>query len=272
MEWMSGVHMARGLVRQHTTSPRLARVVVGALLAFGVSVASTASAVTMVAPNAQATVEGDARVNSAPFNTGFAPNRYMQIYAASQFGAFSGGMLISELDFRPDATQLTPFSHTFPSVSIFLSTTSQTVAGLSSTFANNIGSNNTLVRSGPLTIASANLPGSGTAKQFDIVIPLTTPFFYNPAAGNLLLDIENFNAGNSGLIDAVSDASASLTRLVFFDGSATASTGTVQGFGIVTQFTAAAPARVPAPGTLLLVISGAALFAGAAVRSVRRHG
>jgi hypothetical protein len=71
---------------------------------------------------------------------------------------------------------------------IYASTTSRSVAGLSTTFANNIGTNNTLVFDGTMTLATENLPGPGNTRQFDIVYPLTTPFLYDPAAGNLLLD------------------------------------------------------------------------------------
>ena len=73
---------------------------------------------------------------------------------------------------------------------IYASTTSRSVAGLSTTFAENLGTNNTLVFDGTLTWTTANLPGPGNTRQFDIVFPLTTPFLYDPAAGNLLLDIQ----------------------------------------------------------------------------------
>jgi hypothetical protein len=214
----------------------------------------------IVVPNSFTTTEGDGRLNTAPFNDAGVPNRYMQIYAASQFPA-GQPLLISRIDFRPDATQLTAFSHTFPNVQVFLSTTSQSVSGLSSTFAANIGPDNQLVRSGPLTVATANLPGPGTAKQFDIQIPFTTPFLYNPSKGNLLLDIRTFDPGATGFIDAISDLSGTITGLVFNDGSATATTGTVQTFGAVTRFDFT-PIPEPASVTLALIGAGLAGLAG----------
>ena len=98
---------------------------------------------------------------------------------------------------------------------IDLSTTSQTIAGLSSSFAANVGANDATVFNGDLKLSSANVMGSGTAKAFDITINLTTPFLYNPAAGNLLLDIRNSNGQLTGLFDAQADATGTVTRLVF---------------------------------------------------------
>jgi len=72
---------------------------------------------------------------------------------------------------------------------IYASTTTRSVAGLSATFAENIGADNTLVLSGTLNWATGNVPGPGNTLQFDMVFPFTTPFLYDPAAGNLLLDI-----------------------------------------------------------------------------------
>src|SRR5207342_579260 len=57
---------------------------------------------------------------------------------------------------------------------------------MSTTFASNIGSDNTLVFSGPKTLNSPGCAGPSPC-PFDIVIPLSTPFVYNPAAGGLLI-------------------------------------------------------------------------------------
>jgi hypothetical protein len=74
---------------------------------------------------------------------------------------------------------------------------------LSSTFADNLGPDNVLVFDGTLTWIHANLPGPGNTRQFDVVFPLTTPFLYDPAAGNLLLDIQFAANGSSIRFDSV---------------------------------------------------------------------
>jgi len=182
-----------------------------------------------------ASAEGSGRVNSAPFNN---VSRYQQIYAATEFSPMTGPRWITQIAFRPDSTQPTAFAHTIPNIQINLSTTSNPVAAMSSIFASNVGANDTIVYSGSLTFSSTNMVQFGTAKQFDLVASLTTPFCYDPDAGNLLLDIRNFSSGFTAYIDGGGDNSASPgVRLNFLDNSTTGNSGTVQAFGIVTQFT-----------------------------------
>src|ERR1019366_6196738 len=102
------------------------------------------------------------------------------------------------------------FAATLPGILINLSTTAKAPDGLDTTFANNVGLNDTLVYSGTLTLSSAAI---GSPAAFDILIPLTTPFWYNPAAGNLLLDVRNSGGGSSSQFDAVSTANDSVSRV-----------------------------------------------------------
>ena len=188
-----------------------------------------------VSPGSVATVEGNGRLNSAPFNN---VSRYQQIYAASEFTPLHGPRLITQIAFRVDATQAAPFTHTFTNIQFNLSTTPTPVSGLSPTFASNVGPDDTVVYSGPLTFTTANAIVWGNAKAFDLVVNLTTPFVYDPSAGNLLLDIRNFSTGSSGFFDGNSDASATPgVRLNFLDNSTSGASGTVQSFGLITRFT-----------------------------------
>jgi hypothetical protein len=151
----------------------------------------------VVAPNGDAATEGNGD-NSFSFNTnivGVTSQRYQQVYASSQFSALTGPQLITEILFRPDATLGQAFSSTLPNIEIALSTTSKAPDGLSATFAANVGANNTTVYSGPLSLLSSATRPPGGPKAFDIAINLTTPFLYDPAAGNLLLDVTNFGGG-----------------------------------------------------------------------------
>ena len=113
----------------------------------------------------------------------------MQVFDASQFAGINGPIRITQFANRPDA-EPGPSGPRFASLKVFLSTTTNAVADLSTTFADNIGLDNTLVFSGTLALQTANLPGPGDTKQFDIVFPFTTPFLYDPAAGNLLIDVQ----------------------------------------------------------------------------------
>jgi hypothetical protein len=86
---------------------------------------------------------------------------------------------------------------------------------------------------------------------------LTTPFFYNPAAGNLIMDLQNFSSGNSGgtLIPALDATSASPTlvsRVYAFSATATTATGGDQ-MGLVTRFNFV---PTPEPSTIALLALG----------------
>lgn len=212
------------------------------------SVASVAKADLIVVPNGNTTVEGNARLNTAPLNNA---SRYQQIFSASQFGNSTSPILITQLAFRPDATQASAFSNNISQLRLDLSTTSTTVAGLSSTLASNIGANNATVFNSAITLSSANLPGPGNTKLFDIVITLTTSFLYDPTAGNLLLDMRNFGSAFTGFVDAQGDSSGTITRLAFVDNDPNGTTGSVQAGGAVIEF---GYVVVPVPSGVTLVL------------------
>jgi Phosphoesterase family/Dockerin type I domain len=144
----------------------------------------------VVAPNEWSTVQADTG-NLFPFFSS-QPIRYQQVFDASQFTRFAtGGELISSIAFRGHGPGI-PFTATMPQLQVNLSTTSKSPDGLSSTFADNVGADATQVFSGPLQTA---VTSTGGPTSFEVVIHFTTPFFYDPAKGNLLLDITNAQGG-----------------------------------------------------------------------------
>jgi hypothetical protein len=102
---------------------------------------------TLVVPNTNATVEGNSG-NTYPFDIGdpsISDMRYQQVYASSQFGAVpAGGAYLTAIAFRADAGW-GAFAVTLPGVQINLSTTAKAPDGLGTTFANNVGLNDTVV-------------------------------------------------------------------------------------------------------------------------------
>jgi MYXO-CTERM domain-containing protein len=233
-------------------------------LTLSAAVANLAHASSVVVPGFDATTEGSGN-NGYPFASSFSSQRYQQVYGAS---AFSGGpILITQIAFRPDATFGSAFSTTLPSVQIDLSTTSAAVDGLSTTFANNVGANDTVVFSGALSLSSADTGPAGGPKAFDIVINLTTPFLYNPALGNLLLDIRDFSGGFTTAFDAEPSGTDAMSRVYTESqgvNSPTANAGEQDTVGLVTQFTVTV---VPEPSS---VVFGLALVGAAGATRRRR--
>ena len=143
----------------------------------------------------------------------------MTIHDASQFGALSGPSFLTKFALRPDTIpgESGPRSLT---LRIYASTTSRSAAVPSTTFAENIGTNNTLVFDGTVNLTTGNLPGPGNTRQFDYVFPFTTPFLYDPADGNLVLDLQIQANGSSVTFDTVSGDPA--IGRIFASGSSTA--------------------------------------------------
>ena len=227
----------------------------GALLFLGAINPAHAIEPTVVLPNSAGTTEGDSN-NSYPFDLGQAgltSQRYQQLYAGSQFG---GGGLITQIVFRPDAFAGHAFTSTLPDIQIDLAYTSAPDDGLSTTFANNITAGDTVVFArGSLTLSSAFTGPPNGPKDFDIIITLTTPFHYNPANGNLLMDVRNFGGGSTCSFDAVFTPADGVSRVFSLTG-VNATTGSTDTLGLVTGFNI-----VPEPGTAMLVAGGGTLLA-----------
>lgn len=226
------------------------------------------TAATIVAPNAGAFTNGDTN-NGFPFNidnfpasiTAGSGQRYQQVFASSQFQ--SGAIEISGVRFRLDDDPRLglPFSTTIPAVQIALSTTAKPVGGLSATFGDNIGSNNLTVFSGPLSWSDAN----GFAS-----ILFALPFLYDPAAGNLLMDVQVTGNARSTQFDAVRNsgvtsrvytlAPAGGPAMVMSDSSELIS------FFEYTPYSPIPPKDTPEPATWAMVLAGAGVIAAKRLR------
>ena len=207
---------------------------------------------TLVVPGSNATTEGDSG-NILPFGSGGSV-RYQQVYASTAFASLTlGGEYITQIAFRPDAAQ-GAFTST-QTVQLNLSTTSKSPDSLSLTFSANVGLDDAVVfGSAPLTLSSSAT--GGAPHDFDIIITLTTPFFYNPSAGNLLLDVRKFSGQGVGVFDAAMATTDAVSRVGAVNVTADSATFNDTG-GLVTRFTT----TVPEPCSAMLLLTGIALFA-----------
>ncbi|MBI2929543.1 MAG: hypothetical protein HYY24_28095 [Verrucomicrobia bacterium] len=177
---------------------------------------------TIVVPNQFADKNANT-FNNTPVGEDFRGVRDMVIFDASQFAALSGPAYLTRFAYRPDASS-SPRGPGSGTMKIFASTTKRSVATLSSTFALNLGADNTLVFEGTVSLTSSNLPATGNTRQFDIVFILTTPFLYDPAAGNLVLDLQIVESHGSSIgWDAVTGDP--MVGNVYAIGSSTATAG-----------------------------------------------
>jgi hypothetical protein len=162
------------------------------------------------------------------------PLRSQQVYGASQFP--DSPILIKELRFRPGTPPYGGvFSATITNIQINLSTTTNNPDGLSTTFANNIGADNTIVYSGSLSISSSYTGDDTGPRDNDIVVRLQTPFIYDPAKGNLLLDIHHFSndSGNGAFNSAFGQSNDTSSRVVSTNPNASTATFSDTGVDIV---------------------------------------
>jgi hypothetical protein len=175
----------------------------------------------------------------ADFVTTYHGTTYQQVYGAGQF---SGPVTISEISFIAwMAGDVAATTYTFS-----LSTTSKPVNGLdTTTLANNVGTDNTLVKTLDIPTPRHFVADSFFDVFFDI------PFDYHPATGNLLLQIQVGAVNHASEIYFKSwngQSGAPFSRAT--DSSPVAASNN---YGLVTKFT-----FIPEPGAFTLVGAGLA--------------
>jgi len=212
-----------------------------------------AVATTLLVSPLQAQVVGGPATdeNCFPFGCLYAGNpstRYQQVYSASAFAPINIGSISFFLG-ASSAGSLNSGTYSF-----YLSTTTAPVNGLSTTMDNNVGADAALFGVFQLTggAAPSVLSFSGA------------PFQYNPANGNLLLDIRvsglTHPTGGFAYYQGRHDAANTVTSRMHDFGLG------AEHYGLVTEFTAASTV-VPEPSTWVLMAAG---LAGLAVVARRR--
>ena len=223
------------------------------------------------------TDEGNSSL-SATFTGSPSSTRFQQVYGASGFISEGGNtqFLIHRIQLRTDGTGPGFFSQ-FPAFQINFSTTTRPIDDLSATFIDNIGSDDTaVVPLGQLQVSGSYVRGN-EPQLMTTFITFSTPFYYDPSQGNLLMDIRNFGGGTtswgvppfSG--PAYVDASRIEGDLIssVIGSSVNALSGSVSTVGLISQFWVT---QVPEPSTVTLLLVGLIAFGFSARSRQTRKG
>jgi hypothetical protein len=186
-----------------------------------------------------------------PFSisTGSNGMRMQQVFGASAF-----------LSIAPNGGYITALTFHFKSdtggivsnAQINLSTTSRAVDSLTPVFANNVGSDDQIV------LGPGQMNFIVQDPTLVVRLDLASPFFYNPAAGNLLMDIrvwQGFNPQRDGELEAANSVLDSTSWAYAF--GADSLSGTVGTVGLVTGFTID---PVPEPSAVALLLTGLGMY------------
>jgi hypothetical protein len=196
--------------------------------------------------------------NCFPFGCSY-NTEYQQVYNSGQF---AGIMTITDLEFFNTQVDNSATSMNTGTWTISLSTTTADWNTISSTYASNIGLDNTQVFSGNLFQA--------WAFGDTLHILLTTPFTYNPLSGNLLMDVvgSGVSAPGGNIFFDVNGSNSYFSRVFCYSGIACSDGAVGTGYGLVTGFSTGS--SVPEPATEALFGLGIAVFGLVARRRLYR--
>jgi len=164
------------------------------------------------------------------------PVRYQQIFAASQFSQLPpGGSFISVITFRADCSSADTVG--IPNLQINLSTSLKAPDQLSMVFADNIGPDETMVF-GPEPFSTPPYCGTNCPCTFihSRYLALESPFLYNPANGNLLMELRisamNYGGRKLDAQDTTNDSVSCIASFSLQDTTATV----MRTAGVITYF------------------------------------
>ena len=196
-------------------------------------------ALDFVVPSASSNVDGNTYSFGGPAINQPSTLRYQQVYGASELAYLSnfGGGWLFDVVFRGDATNGTQTAPELPSMQLNVSTTQRGPDQLSSVFSDNVGPDDTIVRSGSFSSLLIGGHRQGPEGWGYLIGFSKKLFFYNPTTGNLLLDFRIFQGNTNGSIqpvfDAVNVTNDSVSRVLW--GDVNSPTGLVETIGLPTQ-------------------------------------
>ena len=193
--------------------------------------------------------------------------REQTVYAATNFPPQP--IWITAIHFRPDATYSggRAFTNTISNIQFHLSNTTNAPYQLNATFASNTGTNVTTVFNGALALSSQFSGPAQGPKAFDIVVPFTTPFLYDPQAGNLVVDIQNFSGETTSSVDENGVSNEGASRVSIANPNASSGTPDIGAAVMQIIYTVASqsPTIISQPTNQTVMVGGTAGFSVTAI-------
>ncbi|MBL1211526.1 PEP-CTERM sorting domain-containing protein [Geminocystis sp. GBBB08] len=226
----------------------LATLIMGSTIAIsGWVTPQSVNALTVTTPNLQSTTGNNTALSIS--------NRtYQMQYGASLLTGINIGDVITGLTFRISSNLLNSNSlaASFTDYEIYLSQAVNTIANMSTTFANN-QSNSVQVRDGALSFNANDFQGGAlnpSTNPFGPVISFDNPYTYQ--GGDLVVLIQHTpSSSNIGFLDALNTSTPGYgTDFRAFTGNSFGATTGTQASITITQFTVE-PQAVPEPLTIL---------------------
>ena len=220
---------------------------------------------TQTVPNLAPGVPGNSS-NAFPWGTNAAswPGLRLQaVYDSSNFPGISGPVYITRLQWRANdvATTTTWVGGTFGAASVSMSTAAVDYTAVTTTFATNHGFDLQTVYSGAVAYAAGSGNGVGVPGPVVVNLTLSNPFLYNPANGDLCIDVDyaggaNFVANGAGtaLVPMDVQTTGSASSRVFASSLYPAANGTTQDHGPVVEITYTKVLEIASPSVSMSTI------------------
>ena len=212
-----------------------------------------AATTTAVVPPSLANVDGNGS-NQSPF-AGASGKHWQAVIAPSAFPALLPGSTIVGVAFRANGT-VPVQAQTIQNFDVRMSTTDVALASMSTTFATNRGTDDLLVRTGPLVIESGDYPTGAFPNQWGKVITFTTPFVYR--GGNLVIETSSTALPSGFPTDSQSGTVEG--RNNYADGPSTATATYAQQWNLIVMQLVFDPSTIPVVSTAGLIAMAIALF------------